>query len=102
MDSSSSCGPQPNAHPPPPIAQAPMPMGVICRSLEPSFLVCIKNDFHEPPHSQPRPADDTILPVAPRDNAESSTLRNTSATHRDKRASACHPVDPCPPDERSK
>ena len=34
-------GPQANAHPPPPMAQAPTPIGVICMSLFPSCLVCI-------------------------------------------------------------
>ena len=41
IDSSSSCGPQPNAHPPPPIAQAPTPRGVRFKSLFPSCLVFI-------------------------------------------------------------
>src|ERR1700686_576450 len=46
MDSWSSCGPQANAHPPPPIAQAPIPRGVIPRSLLPSFLFCMRNRTH--------------------------------------------------------
>src|SRR2546430_2450497 len=41
MDSSSSCGPQANAHPPPPMAHAPTPMGVRFKSLLPSCLVFI-------------------------------------------------------------
>src|SRR5579871_5444997 len=40
MESASSCGPQENSQPPPPAAQAPNPMRVICRSELPSFLVC--------------------------------------------------------------
>src|ERR1700733_13274041 len=40
-DSLSSCAPQANCHPPPPMAQAPTPIGVISRSLEPSFRFCI-------------------------------------------------------------
>src|SRR5690242_14558069 len=43
MDSSSSCGPQANAQPPPPMAQAPMPMGVMSRSLLPSRFFCISS-----------------------------------------------------------
>jgi hypothetical protein len=41
----SSCGPQPNSQPPPPIAQAPRPIGVISRSLFPSFRFCIMGSF---------------------------------------------------------
>src|SRR5258708_11880815 len=36
MDSLSSCAPQANSHLPPPIAQAPIPIGVILKSLCPS------------------------------------------------------------------
>src|SRR5437764_2960711 len=36
IDSSSSCRPHPNSQPPPPIAHAPKPTRVICRSLAPS------------------------------------------------------------------
>src|ERR1700716_1000860 len=35
IELASSCGPQPNAQPPPPIAQAPKPTVVISRPLEP-------------------------------------------------------------------
>src|ERR1700687_6520844 len=35
-ETASSCGPQPNAQPPPPIAQAPNPVLVIITRLEPS------------------------------------------------------------------
>src|SRR6059058_5808591 len=38
-DAVSSCGPQPNAQPPPPIAQAPKPTVVISSPLEPSGRV---------------------------------------------------------------
>ncbi len=37
----SSCGPHPNAHPPPPIAQAPTPIRVNCMSLLPRVFVSI-------------------------------------------------------------
>src|SRR5438309_4022772 len=37
IDSASSCGPHPNSHFPPPIAQAPIPIGVILKSLCPSI-----------------------------------------------------------------
>src|SRR6185437_5603172 len=40
-ESLSSCGPQAKGRPPPPMAQAPTPIGVICKSLFPSFLVCM-------------------------------------------------------------
>src|SRR5580658_6135583 len=40
-DSWSSCAPQANCHPPPPMAHAPTPMGVISRSLAPSLFFCI-------------------------------------------------------------
>src|SRR5438067_1879054 len=40
-ESASSCGPQANAQPPPPIAQAPKPIGVMCRSELPSGRVVI-------------------------------------------------------------
>src|SRR6266536_4131619 len=42
-DCSSSCGPQPNSHPPPPIAQAPNPTRVICMPVWPSwaFFNCV-------------------------------------------------------------
>ena len=36
IESSSSCGPQPNSQPPPPIAQAPKPTVVISRPVAPS------------------------------------------------------------------
>src|SRR6185437_2775720 len=41
MEFLSSCWPQENAQSPPPMAQAPTPMGVICRSELPSCRVCI-------------------------------------------------------------
>src|SRR5689334_2668447 len=41
MESTSSCGPQANAQPLPPMAHAPMPIGVIFRSLLPSRFSCI-------------------------------------------------------------
>src|SRR5580704_17799817 len=41
MDSSSSCGPQAKAHPPPPMAHAPTPIGVNSISLLPSRFICI-------------------------------------------------------------
>src|SRR5947209_1069199 len=43
MDASSSCGPQANAQPPPPMAQAPIPIGVSSRSLLPSRFFCISS-----------------------------------------------------------
>ena len=44
IDSSSSCGPQPNSQPPPPIAQAPKPTRVISRPVAPSWVVlsCVR------------------------------------------------------------
>src|SRR3954471_1531396 len=42
IDSLSSCGPHENAHPAPPMAQAPTPMGVISRSLLPSLFLVIE------------------------------------------------------------
>jgi hypothetical protein len=39
IDCSSSCGPHPNAQPPPPIAQAPKPTVVISMSVAPSRRV---------------------------------------------------------------
>src|SRR6185436_7942366 len=39
-ESASSCGPQPNIQSPPPMAQAPKPTSVICRSELPSRRVC--------------------------------------------------------------
>src|SRR5579883_863936 len=39
IDSSSSCGPQPNCQFPPPMAQVPKPIGVICISVFPSCRV---------------------------------------------------------------
>src|SRR4051812_23472740 len=47
IDSSSSCGPQANAHPPPPIAHAPTPMGVNSKSLLPSRFFCISSTITE-------------------------------------------------------
>jgi hypothetical protein len=41
MESLSSCEPQAKAHPPPPMAQAPKPTGVIIKSELPSLRVCI-------------------------------------------------------------
>src|SRR5262249_15461290 len=52
IDSLSSCGPHAKAQPPPPMAHAPMPMGVICKSLLPRFLVIgtiIATDLASPP-----------------------------------------------------
>ena len=51
-DSSSSCGPQPNSQPPPPIAQAPKPTRVIRIPVVPSSVVvrsvcCITPSFVE-------------------------------------------------------
>src|ERR1700678_2795806 len=40
-DSLSSCAPQANCHPPPPMAHAPTPIGVISKSLAPSLRFCI-------------------------------------------------------------
>jgi hypothetical protein len=49
-DSASSCGPQPNFHPPPPMAHAPMPMGVNSISLFPRrFLVIVLSNYDNPP-----------------------------------------------------
>src|SRR5271154_2062192 len=42
-DSVSSCAPHANSHFPPPMAQAPMPIGVIFKSLCPSFRKFILN-----------------------------------------------------------
>src|SRR5438128_750957 len=42
MDSSSSWAPHEKAHPAPPMAHAPMPSGVMLRSLFPSCRVCMK------------------------------------------------------------
>jgi hypothetical protein len=39
IDSSLSCGPQPNSQPPPPIAHAPKPRRVISKPVVPSVLV---------------------------------------------------------------
>src|ERR1700690_1805658 len=39
IDASSGCGPQPNSHPPPPMAHAPNPTLVISRPVAPSGLV---------------------------------------------------------------
>src|SRR5258707_8853139 len=41
MESVSSWAPQAHAQPPPPIAHAPKPIGVMCRSEFPSLLVFI-------------------------------------------------------------
>src|SRR5882757_3579918 len=41
MESLSSWAPQAKAHPPPPMAQAPKPTGVIIKSEFPSLRVCI-------------------------------------------------------------
>src|SRR5215470_2526046 len=46
-ESLSFCGPHPNVQPPPPIAHAPMPIGVIFISLLPSLRVSI-SVFHHP------------------------------------------------------
>src|ERR1019366_1363702 len=43
IDWPSSCGPQANAHPPPPIAHAPTPIGVNSISLLPSRFCCISS-----------------------------------------------------------
>src|ERR1039458_1810245 len=43
IDCSSSCGPHANAHPPPPIAHAPTPIGVNSISLLPSRFFCISS-----------------------------------------------------------
>src|SRR5450759_5009159 len=43
IDWPSSCGPHANAHPPPPIAQAPTPIGVNSMSLLPSRFLCISS-----------------------------------------------------------
>src|ERR1700722_3315728 len=48
MESLSSCAPQAKAHPPPPMAQAPKPTGVIIKSEFPSLRVCIlPPDFYD-------------------------------------------------------
>src|ERR1041385_5457767 len=54
IDSSSSCGPQANCHPPPPMAQAPIPMGVSSRSLFPSRFLRISFTIAESPPAAPR------------------------------------------------
>src|SRR6516164_85492 len=41
MEPASSCGPMLPCQPLPPIAHAPMPIGVMWRSLLPSFRVCM-------------------------------------------------------------
>src|SRR4051794_16704410 len=43
IDSLSSCAPQAKAHPPPPIAHAPTPMGVSSMSLLPRRFFCISS-----------------------------------------------------------
>src|ERR1039457_5376807 len=43
IDCPSSCGPHANAHPPPPIAHAPTPIGVKSISLLPSRFFCISS-----------------------------------------------------------
>src|SRR5688572_11199897 len=48
MLSVSSWAPQANAQPPPPMAHAPKPIGVICRSELPSRRVCILTSYHVP------------------------------------------------------
>src|SRR5580700_11168869 len=45
IDSVSSCGPQAKAQPPPPMAHAPMPMGVRYMSLLPNCLVCMSVSY---------------------------------------------------------
>src|SRR5436853_459235 len=60
-ESSSSCGPQANAHPPPPSAQAPKPTGVMSRSELPSRPDAVAAEVpvadehgHRPPRLPPR------------------------------------------------
>src|SRR5271166_6511654 len=48
MDSLSSCEPQANCQPEPPIAQAPKPTRVMCKSELPSLRVCISISFKVP------------------------------------------------------
>src|ERR1035441_1200013 len=72
MDSSSSCGPQANAHPPPPIAHAPTPIGVNSRSLLPSRFFCISTYNNGVGQSRKSPPDagsgrGVFLPLAPQD-----------------------------------
>src|SRR5947208_2584838 len=43
IDSLSSCEPQPNCQLPPPIAQAPRPMGVISMPVFPNVRVCMRS-----------------------------------------------------------
>src|SRR5674476_114163 len=50
IDWSSSCGPHANAHPPPPIAHAPTPIGVNSISLLPSRFFCISSTITELTH----------------------------------------------------
>src|SRR5674476_623719 len=50
IDWSSSCGPHANAHPPPPIAHAPTPIGVNTISLLPSRFFCISSTITELTH----------------------------------------------------
>src|SRR5438105_12580185 len=45
MDSLSSCDPQANCQPEPPMAQAPQPTRVMCRSELPSLRICISVSF---------------------------------------------------------
>src|ERR1035437_10386792 len=50
IDWSPSCGPQANAHPPPPIAHAPTPIGVKSISLLPSCVFCISSTITKLTH----------------------------------------------------
>src|SRR5262245_42806132 len=54
IDSSSSCGPQAKAQPLPPIAHAPMPMGVSSMSLLPRRFFCISSTITKLPESAKR------------------------------------------------
>src|SRR5450756_1907998 len=50
IDSPSSCGPHANAHPAPPIAHAPTPIGVNSISLLPSRFFCISSTITKLTH----------------------------------------------------
>ena len=66
IDSSSSCGPQANAHPPPPIAQAPTPMGVKFHIAvaKPFLLHLFYNNGVDQSRKDPRRGDRVRDPTA--------------------------------------
>src|SRR4029077_4875288 len=61
-DCTSSCGPQPNDQPPPPIAQAPKPTVVISSPLVPSERVGNVMVFSPPPLPDANVARNTPVP----------------------------------------